>query len=268
MTPQHVEHVAPRDGLIRMGSTDIEVRGDGDGRTLVGYVAPFNSPTVINSWEGKFREVIAPGAFKRTLQRKGTDFAVLFNHGLDSRTGQWPLGTPTVVREDATGLYVEVPLSDTSYNNDLAALLRDKAIRGMSFKFSIPEGGDTWERPAKGLPVRTLTEINLAEFGPVTFPAYEATTVGIRTAEDFSTWQSLDPETRDEVARLIYGPRSDSHAASPDDERHADVDTDGHGVADNATTPPGSLALQRDAITAKAALAVELADLAYLLHKE
>ncbi|MBM4569313.1 HK97 family phage prohead protease, partial [Rhodococcus hoagii] len=39
--------------------------GDGDGRTLEGYAAVFDQDTEINSWEGRFTERIAKGAFKK-----------------------------------------------------------------------------------------------------------------------------------------------------------------------------------------------------------
>jgi phage head maturation protease len=39
---------------------------DGDGLTLSGYAAVFNTPTRIQDHHGEYDEVIAPGAFKRT----------------------------------------------------------------------------------------------------------------------------------------------------------------------------------------------------------
>ena len=44
--------------------TNAELRADGDGSTLVGYAAMFDSPS---EDLGGFTERIAPGAFKRTL---------------------------------------------------------------------------------------------------------------------------------------------------------------------------------------------------------
>jgi hypothetical protein len=44
--------------------------GEGDGLTLEGYAAVFNSPTRIDSWEGTFDEEIAPGAFARSLRER------------------------------------------------------------------------------------------------------------------------------------------------------------------------------------------------------
>lgn len=190
----------PRDDLIRMVETpaaDLEFRaadgGDGDGRigTLFGYAARFNTSTVINSWEGHFEERIAPGAFSKTLKERGGRVKVLFNHGMDPSVGDKPLGRPSRMTEDKQGLYVEVPLDDTSYNRDLVASLRSGALDGMSFRFSVSR--EEWDDTGD-LPVRTIQEAKLYEFGPVTFPAYEATTAGVRGREAFQAWRSTHKE--------------------------------------------------------------------------
>jgi phage head maturation protease len=36
-----------------------------------------------------------------------------------------------------------------------------------------------------GLPERTITEAKVMEFGPVTFPAYEGATAGVRSLTDW-----------------------------------------------------------------------------------
>lgn len=191
----------PRDDLIRMvdlPSSEVEFRADTDGPTLGtlnGYAAVFNSDTEIDSWEGRFIERIAPGAFKKTLNDSADRVKVLFNHGFDPSIGDKPLGKPRVMKEDQRGLYVEVPLDDTSYNRDLVASLRSGALDGMSFRFSVvreevDESGD--------LPVRTLREVKLYEFGPVTFPAYAATTAGVRARAAYQAWRAQEIST-DEV---------------------------------------------------------------------
>ncbi len=201
---------APRDDLIRMTDlavTDIEFRdgdGDGDGRigTLVGYAAVFNVDTVINSWEGRFVERIAPGAFSKTLRERGDKVKVLFNHGFDPTVGDKPLGKPAVQREDSKGLYVEVPLDDTSYNRDLVASLRSGALDGMSFRFSVKR--EEWAEPDDDneLPIRTIKEVQLWEYGPVTFPAYEATTAGVRGRDAYQAWRQTRTGGKSDAADI------------------------------------------------------------------
>lgn len=168
--------------LVRMGDV-VQLREDSQSKvgTLAGYFARFNDWTEINNpVEGHFRERLAPGAFTKTLAERGKDVQVLFNHGLDPQVGSKPLGVPSVMREDDQGVYVEVPLDDTSYNRDIAASLRSGALRGQSFRFrGIRE--QVVERGESGLPEVTCTEVQLKEFGPVTFPAYAGTSVALRS---------------------------------------------------------------------------------------
>ena len=190
---------APRDDLIRANLDPARVAVEG--RTMVGYPIVFDTWTEIHSWEGDFKERIAPSALTKTLRESRNKIKVLFNHGMDPQIGDKPLGRPDVMRADAEGLYTEVPLSETSYNDDLLALMRDGAVDGQSFRFSVVK--EEWDRPKKGLPERTITELRLFEFGPVTFPAYQATTVGIRSRRDFAEWRGIDDTKRAEIARVL-----------------------------------------------------------------
>jgi HK97 family phage prohead protease len=179
-----------RESLIRM--SPVELRSEGDSQTLVGYAAVFNEDTVIDSWEGHFVERIAPGAFRKTLRERGNQVKVLFNHGMDPQIGDKPLGKPRTMKEDEKGLYVEVPLDDTSYNRDILASLRSGALDGMSFRMTVV--AEKWDDPdeSQKLPVRTIREIKLYEFGPVTFPAYAATVAGVRAHAPaaFQAWRT------------------------------------------------------------------------------
>lgn len=198
--------LAPRDDLIRMTPLEAsQVRfersnDDEDGvlGTLVGYAAVFGVDTVIDSWEGRFVERIAHGAFRDTLKKNGERVKVLFNHGFDPSIGDKPLGKPRTMREDRTGLWVEVPLDDTSYNRDLVASLRSGALDGQSFRFSVNR--ESWAEPEGELPVRTIQAVTLYEFGPVTFPAYQATTAGVRGRDAYTAWRTAHQTTDASVA--------------------------------------------------------------------
>lgn len=171
--------------LVRMNTREFGLTGD-DANTLYGYLAVFDQETEINSArEGHFVERIRPGAFKQTLDRNGHRVKILFDHGLDPSVGNKPLGKPSVMREDEFGLYVEVPLDDTSYNRDLKASLKSGALDGMSFRFSVPAGGDEWDFTGE-LDRRDVTNVILYEGGPVTFPAYAGAAAGLRS------WKSLE----------------------------------------------------------------------------
>lgn len=153
-----VRSVATDDGSLRIG----------------GYAAQFNKEaTGLN-----FREMIAPGAFKRSLQ-SGEPVFLLVNHDTD----QLPLASTQsgtlVLSEDEVGLRMEATLDPS---NPRAAELASALTRGdvdkMSFAFSVAPGGDTRE---EGL--RTLTDLNLFEVSVVTWPAYDASSVGMRSED-------------------------------------------------------------------------------------
>src|SRR5829696_4371085 len=99
----------------------------GDGTTLTGYPIVFDAPTVIREGQREFRESIAPGALKRTLQGGGKHVQVLLDHGQHDGLLGLPLGKPSIMRTDSYGLYTEVPLAPTSFAPDLAALIRSGA---------------------------------------------------------------------------------------------------------------------------------------------
>jgi uncharacterized protein len=232
---------APRADLVRMVKT--ELRFDKERRTLTGYPIVFNKPTMIDSWEGHFREIIAPGAATRTLKNNLRQIKVLFNHGMDPSIGDKPLGKPSVLRQDDKGVYAEVPLSRTSYNDDIIELLNDGALDGQSFRFSVPTGGDTWDYGEK-IPTRTITEFKLVEFGPVTFPAYSATTAGVRSREEFSIWRTLSDEQQAGIFQIITATRSASPAFGTDDERPGDIED----MQDSGTTHSSVTDEQREAL--------------------
>lgn len=76
---------------------------------------------------------------------------------------------------------------DTSYNRDLIPALEAGAL-GASFRFRVVRE-DVIDNPKKvsnadGLPERTILEAKVAEFGPVTFPAYAGATAGVRSLTD------------------------------------------------------------------------------------
>jgi HK97 family phage prohead protease len=193
----------PRDDLFRMvelAPAEVEFRAEKDAThigVLTGYAAVFNSPTEINGWEGRFFEILAQGSFDKTLRERGSRVKVLFNHGFDPSIGDKPLGKPAVMEERDKGLWVEVPLDDTSYNRDLVASLRSGALDGMSFRFSVVKE-DVDESGT--LPVRTVRELKLYEFGPVTFPAYEATTVGVRSRSAYEAYRHNNLSSASEAA--------------------------------------------------------------------
>ena len=180
----------PRENLIRAVMPAVEYRdaSDTDGPTLFGHFARFNEWTEINSmWEGRFMERFVPRAFSKTLREQRDKLRVLFQHGHDPDIGDKPIAAIEDVREDEEGAYYEARLFD-----GLPPLILDGLRAGQygaSFRFSvmreeIVDDPGVSEHNPNGLPERTVKEARVAEFGPVTFPAYAGATAGVRSLTD------------------------------------------------------------------------------------
>lgn len=151
---------------------NVEARSEDGEMRLSGYAAVFNEPSL----PLPFREYIAPGAFRKTLQET-PDVRLLINHeGLPlARTKN---GTMTLT-EDGVGLRFDAVLADTSESRDLYKLIERGDVDQMSFAFRVIRQKWSDDRSE-----RTLTEVSLADgdVSVVTYPAYPATSVEAREA--------------------------------------------------------------------------------------
>lgn len=192
---------------------------DEDRTRLEGYAAVFNEPTVIATRMGEFQEQIAPGAFKRTIDQKGPrGIRLQFDHGRHALIGQIPLGVIDEIVEDQRGLFVRATLTENWLIQPVRDAIRDGAVSGMSFRFRvIRESVDSDQDPE----LRMVEEVELYEVGPVVWPAYEQTTVGVRAREVASAL--MDPQQRREVAAALLAGTSPEPADGTSDEP-ADVD--------------------------------------------
>lgn len=158
--------------------SDVELRKDAATPTVSGYAALFNEETVI---AGLFREVIAPGAFAEAV--RGDDVRALFNHDSNIVLGRTKSGTLTLT-EDKRGLFYEATLPKTQAAADVRELIQRGDVTGSSFGFTVDE--DEWDdsEVKRGkLPLRTIRKASLFDVSPVTFPAYEATSVSARSKD-------------------------------------------------------------------------------------
>lgn len=115
---------------------------------------------------GGFVEIIAPSAFKRTLNA-GTDVKMFWNHDDSEILGSSKSGT-LKLENRADGLYFSCAVPDHAMNRFETITRGD--IDGLSFGF-IPEN-ETWDT-SSAVPLRTITAARLLEISPTPFPAYE-----------------------------------------------------------------------------------------------
>jgi len=163
----------------RVHDIDFEMREDAgsNGMSFTGYAAVFDSPSEPIGPTG-FIEQIKPGAFKRSLQARN-DIKLLFNHDTGQVLGSTRAGT-LQLREDGVGLLATATFPDTQLGRDTATLIRRGDIGKMSFGFRVPAGGDSWNADGSQ---RSLNQVNLHEISIVSFPAYQSTTVQMRSVD-------------------------------------------------------------------------------------
>ena len=163
----------------RIAVQDLEIRAEGNGMTLRGYAAVFNSP----SQPLPFIETIERGAFADSLKSRN-DVKLLWNHDTGTVLGSTRAGTLRLM-EDERGLFVEADLPDTQAGRDAATLIQRGDVTAFSFGFRIPAGGDVWRSANE----RVLKRVNVHEVSVgVAFPAYTATdgTANVRSMNELS----------------------------------------------------------------------------------
>jgi len=175
--PLQMNHWVVQHGEKRsVAYSNLEMRADGDGKTLIGYAAVFDSPSEPLPWT----EFVRRGAFAKTIN-DGADVRLLIDHeGVPlARTKSGTLR----LAEDETGLRIEASLDDS--NPDAAKLLsamRRGDISQMSFAFETVK--DAWSDDRR---TRELKEVRLYDVSVVTYPAYEQTMVQLRNAASVDT---------------------------------------------------------------------------------
>ena len=233
-----------------------------DGLTLDGYGAVFNSITVIDSYEGRFKEQNAPGSMKRSFRE--TPPKIQFDHGRHPLIGSIPIAALRSVSED---VHPELApqggahIIGRVFDNWLMAPVRDaiaaEAINGMSYRFSVvreqwqyPDGTvikdddeliaelrKTWydDVPEEELLLRTLKELKVPEMGPVVWPAYTETSVSVRS-KVIDLGRLHDPEQRKLLAKAVFL----ADAAEQEDDAQRSAADAGERPSEQAPEVPSS----------------------------
>lgn len=166
-------------------SYSLSLKAVGDDGTIEGYGSVFNV-------RDNYDDVIAAGAFLDSIKAHkaaGTMPAMLWQHMSDCPIGIW-----TEMSEDAKGLRVKGRLClESAKGLEAYALLKMGAITGLSIGFMSKQW--VYERESD---TRTLTEIDLWEVSPVTFPANEkARITNVKSATDMATPKDAERILRD-----------------------------------------------------------------------
>ena len=182
---------------IRISNIDdytIVRRDDGtDGLIIEGYAAVYDSAADIG---GMFTETIERGAFENADMR---DVPLKYNHvdnvPILARTRNKSL----ILIPDEKGLRIRAELLDTTDGIDMYKRIKAGLIDKMSFAFTIPKGGDVWEKKDGGK-FRTIKRFErIFDVSVVDSPAYENTSIFARSkeiADAIEFKDSLDNEQR------------------------------------------------------------------------
>jgi HK97 family phage prohead protease len=157
-----------------------------EGRTVSGYAFLFNSTSEeLWDWEfGEFTETIEKGALTREIINASDIFATL-NHTRNrgilarSRFGKGSLALTI----DERGLWYEFTAANTPVGDELVSYLERGEITQSSFAFTVADeeivrDGNKTHRIIKRFEL-------LYDVSPVFTPAYDATSVALRSAETY-----------------------------------------------------------------------------------
>jgi len=176
----------------------IELRADGEKKTLRGYAAVFDK---LSKPLYGFREKVKRGAFKESV--KGGNIRALWNHNTDMVLGSTKNNTLRL-EEDDKGLRFELDLPDTQYGRDAAVSVSRGDVDGMSFAFNVRK--QEWDETDLANVVRTLVDVELHEVSPTAFPAYPQTKVVARSVkEDYEDYfaEQLVAEERQKACNKL-----------------------------------------------------------------
>lgn len=187
--------------LYRSFTPDLEVRSDGDGRTIRGIAVPYGRTIDVPS-EG-IRERFARGAFNHQLRAANR---------IDFSREHIPLGGvligPTkVLRDDAAGLYFEARASRTLAGDETVELVKDGALRQISIGFKERRNRRV---PDAGGAITERTKADLGEIAVVRAGAYgnHAVAHGVRSADPLTEEELEQDEQIEEALRSLDVTRS------------------------------------------------------------
>lgn len=250
---------------LALDDAPLEVARTGDGRTITGYVAVFDTITRIRDVHGTYDETNARSAFNKSIADRGTKFLVTYNHGMTlygtpSSEFSVPLGVARSVKTDDRGVLVEIAVDKTPLGDTILEGARSGSIPGMSYTGGLvrstpekPRGGYRPDRTG-AVPLVTRLEIAMREFGPTPTPAFDAAQiVGVRSL--VASIEGLTPDESSELIDLLSrahdltsatsGPADDSTptGAAESDEPQAPA------LRSDTTTPAQLIARAKRRIT-------------------
>lgn len=182
---------------------DFELRASSDGLTFEGYAALYDVPSARLAFPNvrsgaPFREVIRPGAFRKSLDAK-PNITLRYQHSMTSLPLASTKAGTMELADDTRGLRVRATLPDNEWGRPVRDAIARGDIDGMSFRFQ--KVIDKWDRDEEGGNLRNLFEVRLDKEVSVTeFPAYPATVATVRALAEEA---DVDPDALVEAFRAL-----------------------------------------------------------------
>ena len=179
---------------LEIRSFNIELRDEPESRHIEGYGSVFNERSLDL---GGFVEMIAPGAFDGVIER--SDVKCYLDHNPEkgilarSRNGKGSLSLVV----DEKGLKYSFDAPKTNLGDEVVEGLKRGDYSQSSFAFTVDD--EVWTKEEDGSYLRTITKIGgLYDVSIVANPAYEGTSVALRSLDAFKAQEEIPAEVKEE----------------------------------------------------------------------
>lgn len=179
---------------LEIRSFNIELRDEPESRHIEGYGSVFNERSLDL---GGFVEMIAPGAFDGVIER--SDVKCYLDHNPEkgilarSRNGKGSLSLVV----DEKGLKYSFDAPKTNLGDEVVEGIKRGDYSQSSFAFTVDD--EIWTKEEDGSYLRTITKIGgLYDVSIVANPAYEGTSVALRSLDAFKAQEEIPAEVKEE----------------------------------------------------------------------
>ena len=200
---------------LEIRSFNIELRDEPESRHIEGYGSVFNERSLDL---GGFVEMIAPGAFDGVIER--SDVKCYLDHNPEkgilarSRNGKGSLSLVV----DEKGLQYSFDAPKTSLGDEVVEGLKRGDYSQSSFAFTVDD--EVWTKEADGTYLRTITKIGgLYDVSIVANPAYEGTSVALRSLDAFKAQEEIPVEVREEEPKTEDVKEEEVKVTEPEEEK-------------------------------------------------
>lgn len=178
-----------------------EIRANEEDRTITGTAIVFNKESELIN--GQFREIIKSSQVDPELINK-SNIVMLWNHNSnDIPLARSNRGNGTLkVFITPTGVDFSFKAKRTQKGDEILQAVKNGDVDSCSFAFTVPKGGDKFERRSDGTYIRTVERFEeLFDFSLVNTPAYSQTSC--RSFDEFKETEEVQPEVLEPVIEVV-----------------------------------------------------------------